>query len=91
MGEYNIDLFFDNDNEEVILIESIKTNDITLAFDIYNLLKERAPRYVETLGKDITLKLDQEDTYNIFEIKKEIIKCRWVKKWKKIDTFVVTF
>jgi len=73
MGEYNIDLFFDNENEEVILIESIKTNDITLAFDIYNLLKERASRYVEKLGKDITLKLDQEDTYNI---KKEIIKCR---------------
>lgn len=89
MGEYNIDLFFDNDNEEVILIESIKTNDITLAFDIYNLLKERASRYVETLGKDITLKLDQEE--DLYNIKKEIIKCRWVKKWKKTDTFVVIF
>lgn len=73
MGEYNIDLFFDNDNEEVILIESIQTNDITLAFDIYNLLNERASRYVEKLGKDITLKLDQEDT---FTLKEEIIKCR---------------
>lgn len=73
MAEYNIDLFFDNDNEEVILIESIKTNDITLAFDIYKLLKERAPKYVEALGKDITIALQQEDTYTL---KNEIIECR---------------